>query len=189
MPAACMALLEHALYGARDQQVDLGDLPALLECGDEAAGRDHAQLRALPAHQRLRAHEPVRPGVDDGLVVGDELLGLDRGVDVVEQALVLEVGAEHIGVEDRVGRGKLVLDRAQCGGSVVAHRGHVECTVMDVVDAAAGADVEGLVALESHRVAQGVLDSSVGQRLAPNEAEKRVAFRACHYVWLEGRLL
>src|SRR5471032_2916420 len=49
-----------------DQAVGLGDR-------DEARRRHHAQRRVLPAHQRLEALDFARVGIDDGLVVQQEL--------------------------------------------------------------------------------------------------------------------
>ena len=53
--------------------INLGYLSRVFEGGDEFAGRDHTKVMMLPAHESLRAYDPSRAGINDGLVICYEL--------------------------------------------------------------------------------------------------------------------
>ncbi len=62
------------------------DQAGLLGEGNEIAGRDHAELRMMPAHQSFKPHNLFSLQLDNGLVVKFELLLLDRRSQIGLQA-------------------------------------------------------------------------------------------------------
>ena len=70
--------LEHPALQGHDQ-------PVVLREGDELVGRDGAEHRVVPAHERLQPEDAPFGQADDGLVHHAELLLLERGHQVAGQ--------------------------------------------------------------------------------------------------------
>ncbi len=107
--------------------------PALSASSTKTAGRDHALLRMLPAHQRLCPAEPACCHVDLGLAVQRELVGIDRPPQIadqteaalalvivhaaVEREMAMRAGAVHRdfrAAHQLVGIVTMVRDKARC---------------------------------------------------------------------------
>ncbi len=92
--------LDEILAGAPgNPAVQLADETVALGQADEALRADEAQLRVLPAHQRLEADRLAAKAIDDRLVMHRQLVAADRLAQVLFEGeiltrLLLESGVE-----------------------------------------------------------------------------------------------
>ena len=94
------------------EMVESFDHAVLLEERDEYARADHTQFRMDPADQRLgaRQNRRVRTHVEFRLVVHLELLFFDRGREILDELLRIELAVMQIVVVDTDGFAYGVLD-------------------------------------------------------------------------------
>ena len=74
-------------FGVADRLLEqvvghLGDIAGVFGDGDESPGREHASYRVVPACQDLESDRLRRREIDERLIVGNDLTGLDGALDL-----------------------------------------------------------------------------------------------------------
>ena len=115
------------------------DQPAFLGERDEGAGRDHAALRMLPAHQRLEADD-LAVDARLRLVVQGQFAALDRRSQFLLQHAPLAQPLVHVGFEEAERAAALRLGAIERGVGVADQRGGVGAVDREDRDADAQAD-------------------------------------------------
>ena len=124
--AACGKRSRHcatcAVACSSTQRAERGDEAGLLGEADELGRADDAVARAVPAHERLDAEQPVLGDVEDRLVVDAELLALDGAAQVALGPQAREGVLAHLLVEELVAAAAALLGPVHRGVGLAEHR-------------------------------------------------------------------
>ena len=127
----CLPVFDLSSGGAPYEDVEALDEAVLLEEGNESAWRYHSERRMVPADEGLGAHQHGNLGLDVEfrLEVHLELLFLDSGCEVVDQALRIQLFFMQQGIVYADSIGEAAANRVSCHLGAVEASLDLECLV------------------------------------------------------------